>query len=586
MSVFTRDDWRACCERELGKPYLWGAQGPDAYDCSGFVQWALSLLNLDPPGDQTADGLYRFFKRNRSTPVGNGQAELGDIVFFGTEDAVTHVGLAWGEGNMLEAGGGGRKTITVEIARQQHAKVRIRPISRRNDLVEILRPNALSWPVSIGAVLEVVAQNGHYDNLPPLVEWLEDGRHMRLKRPFGYVQESGREWPVPAETVVDGASIPRVFWSLIGGPFEGRYRDASIVHDYYCDVRTCSWQDTHRVFYEAMLCSGVATPKAKVMYYAIYRFGPRWTFGPTATAPGFDATLETQSVPTPLRVEPFDVASFEADASLIYTTQPDIDAIEVMADGRGGETASIAAQADAATARQPLLQRLVELQDTAVDGASAEAIGAILSRYAAQARVKALGGTLEAAPPFEVLKPRYEELYATCQIRPERKREVDWYVGKLVQYRSRYETVAQRTGAPWWFIAVVHALEASFNFNAHLHNGDPLSGRTVHVPKGRPLVWNPPNDWESSAVDALTYEKLAGLADWSVAAALYRWERFNGFGYHSHNINSPYLWSFSTHYTKGKFVKDGTFDPDAVSQQCGAAVMLRGLEDAGVVNVG
>ncbi|WP_439669205.1 DUF1353 domain-containing protein [Cupriavidus necator] len=584
--MFTRDDWRARCELELGKPYLWGAQGPDAYDCSGFAQWALSLLNLDPPGDQAADGLYRFFKRNRSTPVTNGQAELGDIVFFGTDDAVTHVGLAWGDGNMLEAGGGGRKTITVEIARQQHAEVRIRPITRRNDLVEILRPSALSWPLSTGAVLEAVTPSGHYDNSPPLVEWLEDGRHMRLKRPFGYVQESGRNWPVPTETVVDGASIPKVFWSLIGGPFEGRYRDASIVHDYYCDARTRSWQDTHRVFYEAMLCSGVATPQAKVMYYAVYRFGPRWTFGPAAAAPGFEAAVESLSVPTPLQVEPFEAATFEADASLIYATQPDIDAIEAMADARGGDATSLTAQADAAAARLPLLQRLVELQDAAVDGAAAEAVGALLSRFNSEARVMTSVGTLEAAPPFEVLKPQYEELYATCRIRLERKGEVDWYLKKLVQYRSRYEAVAQRTQAPWWFIAVVHALEASFNFNAHLHNGDPLTGRTVQVPKGRPPVWNPPNDWESSAIDAITYEKLAGLADWSVATALYRWERFNGFGYHSRNINSPYLWSFSTHYTKGKFVKDGVFDPDAVSNQCGAAVMLRGLEDAGVVHPG
>jgi lysozyme family protein len=54
-------------------------------------------------------------------------------------------------------------------------------------------------------------------------------------------------------------------------------------------------------------------------------------------------------------------------------------------------------------------------------------------------------------------------------------------------------------------------------------------------------------------------------------------ERFNGFGYRRHDINihSPYLWSFSNHYTKGKFVADNTFSATAVSKQCGAAVLLK-----------
>lgn len=586
--MMTRDQWRGVCEQELGKPYIWGAEGPDGYDCSGFAQWALAHLNLDPPDDQTAAGLYRFFKRGRSHTVALNDAGLGDLVFFGSDEGVTHVGLAWGGGNMLEAGGGGRNTTSAAIAQQQGAKVRITPITRRKDLVDILRPTALAWPAPVeGAMLEGATGYGRYENEPPLTEWLEDGRNMRLKRPFGYVQENGRSWPVPSEVVVNGASIPRVFWSLIGGPFEGLYRQASIVHDYYCDIQTRSWQDTHRVFHEAMLCSGVAAAKAKVMYYAVYRFGIRWTPGPAAVADGFESAQAPLSVPSALPVEPFEAASFEADARLILQTDPDLEAIEAMADAHaGGALAGIAAQADAAAARLPLLERLVELQDGAVDAAGAQAIGALIGRYADEVRALRHDSELESAPPFAVLKPDYEALYATCQVSPQRQGEVAWHVKKLVQYRPRYEAVAARTGAPWWFIGVVHALEASFNFNAHLHNGDPLSGRTVQVPKGRPAVWNPPSDWESSAVDAITYDKLAGLDDWGIATLLYRWERFNGFGYHARNINSPYLWSFSNHYTKGKYVKDGVFDPEAVSKQCGAAVMLRALQDAGLVHPG
>ena len=55
-------------------------------------------------------------------------------------------------------------------------------------------------------------------------------------------------------------------------------------------------------------------------------------------------------------------------------------------------------------------------------------------------------------------------------------------------------------------------------------------------------------------------------------------------GYYSCGINSPYLWSYFNHYTKGKFVADHKYDPNAVSKQCGTAVMLKALETAGIVD--
>jgi lysozyme family protein len=128
----------------------------------------------------------------------------------------------------------------------------------------------------------------------------------------------------------------------------------------------------------------------------------------------------------------------------------------------------------------------------------------------------------------------------------------------------------------WSVIAIIHSLEASLNFKTHLHNGDPLTAKTVRVPKGRPLG-NPPFDWVESAADALQFDGLSNWQDWSIPGSLYRFELFNGMGYRKRGIPSPYLWSFSNHYTKGKFVKDGDFDADKVSQQCGAAVLLKVL---------
>ncbi|HEX4848402.1 MAG TPA: hypothetical protein VFV30_09675, partial [Novosphingobium sp.] len=142
--------------------------------------------------------------------------------------------------------------------------------------------------------------------------------------------------------------------------------------------------------------------------------------------------------------------------------------------------------------------------------------------------------------------------------------------------------VGKRLGIPWYFVAATHGLEASFNFRAHLHNGDfPLTQRTRQVPAGRPSPWLPPSDWESSAIDAMRLLGFAGQEDWSLPRCLYRLEAYNGFGYRRAGRPSPYLWSFSTLYTRGKFVADGRFDPKARSKQCGAAVMIKLLDLAG-----
>jgi hypothetical protein len=107
---------------------------------------------------------------------------------------------------------------------------------------------------------------------------LPDGRTMELVQPFTYTDSHGVTWPVPARTQVDGASIPSVFWSIIGAPFTGKYREASIIHDYYCATRSRHWKAVHKVFLDGMLARGVDRIQAQLMYLAVYRFGPRWDF--------------------------------------------------------------------------------------------------------------------------------------------------------------------------------------------------------------------------------------------------------------------------------------------------------------------
>jgi len=107
---------------------------------------------------------------------------------------------------------------------------------------------------------------------------LADGRTMELVQPFKYVDSQGVEWPVPSHTHVDGASIPSVFWNIIGAPYTGKYREASVIHDHYCQTHSRHWKAVHRVFYDGMLARRVDPIQAKIMYLAVYRFGPRWDY--------------------------------------------------------------------------------------------------------------------------------------------------------------------------------------------------------------------------------------------------------------------------------------------------------------------
>ncbi len=107
---------------------------------------------------------------------------------------------------------------------------------------------------------------------------LPDGRTMELMQSFAYVDSHDVSWPVPSGVRVDGASIPSVFWSIIGAPYTGKYREASVIHDYYCATKSRHWKAVDRVFLDGMLARGVDPIKAELMYLAVYRFGPRWNF--------------------------------------------------------------------------------------------------------------------------------------------------------------------------------------------------------------------------------------------------------------------------------------------------------------------
>lgn len=183
------------------------------------------------------------------------------------------------------------------------------------------------------------------------------------------------------------------------------------------------------------------------------------------------------------------------------------------------------------------------------------------------------------------LKDEYQNLFDTCIINPSRASVVDSLAGTIEQNRNRYAAVGDPLGIPWYFIGVIHNMESSQNFKKHLHNGDPLTARTVQVPAGRPKTGNPPFTWEESANDSLQLKNLHKWTDWTIPGTLYKIEEYNGWGYRRFHADvlSPYLWSFTNKYKSGKYVADGKWSQTAVSGQCGAAALLRRLAEKGVI---
>jgi cell wall-associated NlpC family hydrolase len=90
----------AYAEAQLGKPYQWGATGPDAFDCSGLAMMAYRAAGITIPRTSQAQWQY-------GTRIPPPAAQPGDLVFFagsdGTPQAPGHVGIVIGSGTMIEA---------------------------------------------------------------------------------------------------------------------------------------------------------------------------------------------------------------------------------------------------------------------------------------------------------------------------------------------------------------------------------------------------------------------------------------------------------------------------------------------------
>ena len=82
----------------IGRPYVWGAEGPHSFDCSGLTQYVYQRFGVDLP--------RRAISQSKVGEATGRRWQRGDLLFFSTDagdSLVTHVGIYEGNGVMIDA---------------------------------------------------------------------------------------------------------------------------------------------------------------------------------------------------------------------------------------------------------------------------------------------------------------------------------------------------------------------------------------------------------------------------------------------------------------------------------------------------
>ena len=91
---------------QVGDPYVWGAAGPDAFDCSGLTQYSYAAAGVALPHSSS-------MQSGMGVPVSRDQLQPGDLVFF--YSPVSHVGMYIGNGQMVHASTSGTPVQVVSL---------------------------------------------------------------------------------------------------------------------------------------------------------------------------------------------------------------------------------------------------------------------------------------------------------------------------------------------------------------------------------------------------------------------------------------------------------------------------------------
>lgn len=166
----------------------------------------------------------------------------------------------------------------------------------------------------------------------PHAIWLTepgDDRRMQLLEALEFVDPSGKSWLAPKDALIDGASIPRALWTLVGSPYTGDYRRASILHDVACDNAHGDAKlrrEADRMYYHGCRAGGCSIAEATIQFIGV-RIGALTPFVAVWTPSGIDRTgPQLQRSASDSRLE----ADFRQIAEMVFAPgeTDDVDEIE------------------------------------------------------------------------------------------------------------------------------------------------------------------------------------------------------------------------------------------------------------------
>jgi lysozyme family protein len=149
--------------------------------------------------------------------------------------------------------------------------------------------------------------------------------------------------------------------------------------------------------------------------------------------------------------------------------------------------------------------------------------------------------------------------------------------------KARYQAVADAVHLPPELIAALHWRESTGDFGTYMHQGDPLGRRPRHHPTNIPTFYK----WEDSAIHAFGHKawlrddlRLTENSTDLATLATYA-EYYNGLGYYQRRIPSPYVFSGTDQYNRGKYVSDGKYSRRTRDGQLGVVTMIQAIRDSG-----
>lgn len=99
----------------LGKPYVYGATGPNAFDCSGLTQYVYNKFGVNI-------SRTTYTQVNEGTKVNKNDLKAGDLVFFNTEGSISHVGIYIGNGEFIHAPRSGKPVMVSSLSDGYYSK--------------------------------------------------------------------------------------------------------------------------------------------------------------------------------------------------------------------------------------------------------------------------------------------------------------------------------------------------------------------------------------------------------------------------------------------------------------------------------